>query len=165
MSSRMLRLRLLFAIAMLLCLFSFDSLLYAQSQQADFGRMFPSLPSFQPPEALLKSLALAMQDPNAPEHDNPLGTPSGFTYLGQFLDHDITLMVEFLSTADSNLAGLGNNRTPRLDLDSMYGGGPVGNPQLYDAQGRFVFAAPNGFEDFQRDPTSGVAVLVEGRND
>lgn len=28
-----------------------------------------------------------------------------------------------------------------------------------------MFSTPNGFEDFQRDPTSGVAVLVEGRND
>jgi hypothetical protein len=165
----MIRLRLLFAIATLLCSFSFDSLLYSQAQgqqqQADFGRMFPTLPAFQPAEALLKSLALAMQDPNAAADDNPLSVPSGFTYLGQFLDHDITLMVEFLSQADSDLGGLGNNRTPRLDLDSVYGAGPVGNPQLYDAQGRFVFSTPNGFEDFQRDPTSGVAVLVEGRND
>ena len=168
-SSRMIRLRLLFAIATLLCSFSFDSLLYSQAQgqqqQADFGRMFPNLPSFQPAEALLKSLALAMQDPNLDADNNPNGTPSGFTYLGQFLDHDITLMVEFLSQADSVLEGLGNNRTPRLDLDSVYGAGPVGNPQLYDAQGRFKFSTPNGFEDFQRDPTSGVAVLVEGRND
>lgn len=74
-------------------------------------------------------------------------------------------MVEPLGSADRNLFGLLNNRTARLDLDSVYGGGLQGSPQLYDAQGRFLFSTPNGFEDFQRDPTTGVAVLVEGRND
>src|SRR5262245_13654367 len=56
-----------------------------------FGRMFGTLPHFQPDDSLLINLANAMRDPNAPINDNPLGVPSGFTYLGQFLDHDITL--------------------------------------------------------------------------
>ena len=56
-----------------------------------------------------------------------------------------------------------NGRTAKLDLDSMYGGGQVGSPQLYDGA-KFKFSSPNGFEDLQR-AESGQAVLVEGRND
>ncbi len=129
----------------------------------NFGRMFSSLPSYEPPESLLVALAASMQDPNAPADDNPNGTPSGFTYLGQFLDHDMTLdttPLQFANVVDL----LTNGRLPYLDLDSVYGGGPTGNPELYNASGRFKFSTPNGFEDLQRNP-DGKAILVEGRND
>jgi hypothetical protein len=65
--------------------------------------MFPDLPAFQPPDQLLVDLALAMKDPNLPENDNPAGTPSGFTYLGQFLDHDLTLDATPLGDANINI--------------------------------------------------------------
>lgn len=135
----------------------------AQPPDSDFGRMFPDLPAYQPPDEALVALAASMQDPNLPENDNPTGVPSGFTYLGQFLDHDITLDVTPLAQAN-DVEFMVNGRTARLDLDSMYGGGPLGSPQLYDANDRFKFSTPNGFEDFQRDGT-GKAVLVEERND
>ena len=58
--------------------------------------------------------------------------PAGYTYLGQFIDHDIT----FDATSHRKPAGkpraLVNFRTPRLDLDSLYGSGPVVHPFLYD---------------------------------
>jgi len=130
----------------------------------DFGQMFPKLAPFQPSEVLLQNLALSMQDPNAPANDNPALHTSGFTYLGQFLDHDITLMTPPLDQATSDLSILTNGRTPRLDLDSVYGGGLMGNPDFYDAVGHFKFDQPNGFDDLQRG-ISGTAVLVEGRND
>jgi Animal haem peroxidase len=53
------------------------------------------------------------------------GIPAGFTYLGQFVDHDLT--------ADRTLVELGEHvspgellqgRSPKLDLDSLYGAGP-----------------------------------------
>jgi len=140
---------------------------FRRSRETDFGRMFPRLRPFQPNEALLATLAEQMRDPapGAAEGNNPDLKGAGFTFLGQFLDHDLTLMVEPLGTADRNLFGLLNNRTARLDLDSVYGGGLQGSPQLYDRRGRFLFSTPNGFEDFQRDPATGVAVLVENRND
>src|SRR5262245_26572845 len=136
-------------------------------KETDFGRMFPKLGAFQPPETLLATLAELMRDPapGAAEGNNPDLKGAGFTFWGQFLDHDITLMVEPLGSADKNLKGLLNNRTARLDLDSVYGGGIQGSPQLYDAKGRFKFATPNGFEDFQRDPVTGEAVVPENRND
>jgi hypothetical protein len=134
-------------------------------QKTDFGRMFPDLPAFQPADQLLVALAEAMKEssPPAPINDNPTGTPSGFTYLGQFLDHDMTLDATPLGDANINIDAMVNSRTPMLDLDSVYGGGQVGSPQLYDGA-KFKFSNPNGFEDFQRTAT-GQAVLVEGRND
>jgi hypothetical protein len=133
------------------------------AQTTDFGRMFPNLPAFQPANQLLVDLALAMKDPNLPVNDNPNGTPSGFTYLGQFLDHDLTLDATPLGDANIDIGAMVNSRTARLDLDSMYGGGQVGSPQLYNGA-KFKFESPNGFLDFQRT-SSGRAVLVEGRND
>lgn len=135
-----------------------------QTPVDDFGRLFPTLAPFQPDDTLLVDLAEDMRDPNAAINDNPNATPSGFTYLGQFLDHDITLDATPLAEASTDLSNMVNGRTARLDLDSMYGGGPSANPELYDSQGRFLFATPNGFEDMQRD-ANGKAVLVEGRND
>jgi Animal haem peroxidase len=132
-------------------------------QSTDFGRMFPGLAAFAPPDPLLVNLALAMKDPNLAVNDNPDGTPSGFTYLGQFLDHDLTLDATPLGEANIDTDAMVNGRTARLDLDSMYGGGQIGSPQLYDGA-KFKFSSPNGFEDLQRTDT-GQAVLVEGRND
>lgn len=132
-------------------------------QNTDFGRMFPDAPAFQPADQLLVDLALAMKDPNSPANDNPDGVPSGFTYIGQFLDHDLTLDATPLGDANIDIAAMVNGRTPRLDLDSLYGGGQSGSPQLYDGA-RFTFSSPNGFEDLQRSE-SGRAIIAEGRND
>ncbi len=56
----------------------------------------------------------------------PGTVPAGYTYLGQFVDHDLTMdrtAVEFgdhVSPAD-----LLQGRSPSLDLDSLYGAGPL----------------------------------------
>jgi len=135
------------------------------AQAQDFGRMFPQLQPFQPPEVLLTNLAASMQDPNDPVNDNPALHGSIFTYVGQFLDHDLTLMTPPLDQASDDLSAISNARTPRLDLDSVYGGGLQGSPNFYDAAGHFVTVVnANGVEDLQR-AADGTAVLVEGRND
>src|SRR5215510_14957677 len=138
---------------------------FRRSRASDFARMFPRLSPFQPNEALLIALSEGMREPDGFDGNNVNAVGAGFTFWGQFLDHDVTLMVEPLGSADRSLRGLLNGRTAFLDLDSVYGGGLQGSPQLYDRRGRFLFATPNGFEDFQRDPATGVAVLVENRND
>jgi hypothetical protein len=61
--------------------------------------------------------------------------PAGYTYLGQFIAHEIT----HDSTGDILSAGLrpDNLSTPEIDLDSLYGGenGPRERPELYRADG------------------------------
>ena len=60
--------------------------------------------------------------------------PSGYTYLGQFIDHDLTLDESELDLAGSvNIPGLISKRSPSLDLDSLYGDGPDATPEYYAA--------------------------------
>ena len=69
------------------------------------------------------------------ENDGIGGIPSGFTYLGQFIDHDITFDARSKLERDRDPQARTNFRTPRLDLDSLYGGGPEAQPYLYDWEG------------------------------
>jgi hypothetical protein len=64
------------------------------------------------------------------EDENPT-VPAGYTYLGQFIDHDITFDPISSLAAASDPDALHNFRTPRLDLDSMYGMGPSHQPYMY----------------------------------
>jgi hypothetical protein len=66
--------------------------------------------------------------------------PAGFTYLGQFVDHDLTMdRTEAQLGDDVNLGDLLQGRSPALDLDSVYGRGPT------DRHDR-VFYAPDGIQ-------------------
>jgi hypothetical protein len=97
-----------------------------------FGRMFPNLPPLEVPDAPLQALAEAMRDanPGSTEGNNPK-IPAGFTYLGQFVDHDITLDLTSIGEKERDPLATENFRTPSLDLDSIYGRGPDGSPHLY----------------------------------
>jgi hypothetical protein len=80
--------------------------------------------------AVTKKIANAMvSGPGAPA-DGGLGTvPAGYTYLGQFIDHDLTLdKTDVELGEDVPPAQLVQGRSPRLDLDSLYGAGP-GDPK------------------------------------
>ena len=106
-----------------------------------FGRLFRTLPAFAPTDAQIDALVHQMSPvvpvPGAPPPpddaagDNP-DIPAGYTYFGQFVDHDITFdPVSVLERANDPDA-LENYRTPRFDLDSLYGGGRKPTPFLYD---------------------------------
>jgi Animal haem peroxidase len=52
--------------------------------------------------------------------------PAGFTYLGQFVDHDLTMDKTATQLGDDvNVGDLVQGRSPALDLDSVYGRGPT----------------------------------------
>ena len=97
-----------------------------------FGRMFPQLSPLSVPDAKLNALAQAMIDsnPGDPAGNNP-NIPAGFTYFGQFVDHDITLDLTSLGDKEKDPLGIENFRTPSVDLDCLYGLGPDGSPHLY----------------------------------
>ncbi len=97
-----------------------------------FGRMFPQLSPLSVPDAKLNALAQAMIDsnPGDPLGNNP-NIPAGFTYFGQFVDHDITLDLTSLGDKEKDPLGIENFRTPSVDLDCLYGLGPDGSPHLY----------------------------------
>lgn len=60
--------------------------------------------------------------------DNNL-IPAGYTYLGQLIAHDLSYnSAALLDGPDA----FDNNRTPVLDLDCLYGGGPLLCPHLFE---------------------------------
>ena len=62
--------------------------------------------------------------------DNPTMT-AGSTFVGQFVDHDLTFdQTSTLGVPQDPLISQ-NTRTPALDLDSVFGGGPGLRPDLY----------------------------------
>jgi hypothetical protein len=136
-----------------------------------FGTMFKKLPAFSPPDPLLEQLAGTMvEDQTTPDEDK-LNTSArlfaGFTFIGQFIDHDITLDNTPLALQQADPDARVNFRTPRYDLDSIYGLGPASEPQFYDPADRdklLVTPNVNGVEDMPRDG-NGHAIIPEHRND
>jgi len=136
-----------------------------------FGRLFPDLPAYDAPtDEALTALTAAVAPSGAPgplfdenlaEDNNPVNVPAFFTYFGQFLDHDMTLDTLPLPTRFVDPTTIPNSRDPRMNLDSVYGGGPEANPELYEADKKHLKV--NG-RDLPRNP-DGSAILVEGRND
>jgi hypothetical protein len=118
-----------------------------------FGRLFPTLPAFSAdtptiraalteigrpgglmdaaddlsdPVALVADPTRSLHNPNSPD------LTAGFTFLGQFLDHDMTFDPTSSLARRQDPESIRNFRIPALDLDSLYGGGPGVSPALYD---------------------------------
>ncbi len=164
-----------------------------------FGYMLPEaasseeclLPVAERTTDALLALGDAMGDastPPDPTLDSPV--PAAFTYLGQFIDHDITARTDregglnLISQADGRprpiqpldpdvvVETLQNGRRPQLDLDNLYGDGPgliagvdTEASELYDpATGKLVLQDLGpGLIDL---PRSGRTALIgDGRND
>jgi hypothetical protein len=96
-----------------------------------FGRMFPSLPAQELTEEQIDEILAAMMSGGI-ESDLNDHLPAGYTYLAQFIDHDITFDPTSKLGGDNDPRALSNFRTPRFDLDSLYGSGPADQPYLYD---------------------------------
>ena len=108
-----------------------------------FGRMFRTLPAAHFNQKDLEKLAAAMvakhEDPPTSEDEiddeENQGIDAGYTYLGQFIDHDITFdpasSLQKLNDPDALI----DFRTPRFDLDNVYGRGPDDQPYLYADDG------------------------------
>jgi Animal haem peroxidase len=127
-----------------------QSVFYAQGR---FGRLFPTLPPFAADTKLIRDALTELGAPGGPmdpgddlsdpitlitdpaksanNPNNPAIT-AGFTFLGQFLDHDMTFDPTSSLARRQDPEAIRNFRIPALDLDSVYGGGPVASPHLYD---------------------------------
>ena len=136
-----------------------------------FGTMFKQLPAFAPGDDLLTNLAKTMVEDQTVPDGNHLNTSpvlfAGFTFIGQFIDHDITLDTTPLDLQLADPDATVNFRTPRYDLDSVYGRGPVNDPAFYDpADPDKLLLRPNvnGVLDVPRDG-NGRAIIGDPRND
>jgi hypothetical protein len=138
-----------------------------------FGAMFKKLPAFAPRDDLLIGLAQTMVEPDT--SDAFLAATAaqggrlfaGFTFIGQFIDHDITLDKTPLEDQQADPDAKVNFRTPRYDLDSLYGGGPTNQSQLYDSAEPAKLLLRNNVNEVLDVPRDGDgrAIIGEPRND
>ena len=160
-------------------------------QEDRFGRLFPELPPFaeaspqleaallelgkpggildaqdaleRGPKDLIVDLDLSLNNPN--NHTHTAGT----TFMGQFMDHDMTFDLTSRLGEPTVPEDSTNTRTPAFDLDAVYGGGPSADPELYERveRGRatkFRVESNGLFEDLPRT-ADGTAIIADPRND
>lgn len=141
-----------------------------------FGRMFPRLAPFRYSDRAAADLAATMENttPDPPgvdrgTSDDSATLPAEYTYLGQFIDHNLDFDETAQPTADVNPSSVTNFESFRFDLNNLFGGGPTVDPQLYAADHKhlLVTGTPGGggVYDLARDPLTGEAILVEPRDD
>jgi hypothetical protein len=160
-----------------------------------FGRMFPQLSPFfddvnprllaamremgrpggmmdardalgRGPIELITDPALNANNPNNAAHT------AGTTFVGQFLDHDMTFDLTSRLGTPAEPTDSPNLRTPALDLDSVYGGGPLEDPELYvpvasrsrERPTKLRIGHGGQFEDLARG-RDGAAIIADPRND
>src|SRR5215471_17540059 len=113
--------------------------------QGKFGRMFRALSAatfgstVQENESNLRALGAAMSasfdPPKDGKDDEESGIPALYTYLGQFIDHDITFDPASSLQQANDPDALVDFRTPAFDLDNVYGRGPDDQPYMYQTDG------------------------------
>ena len=137
-----------------------------------FGRMFPRRKAARDSDEEIKALVDLMlsRAPNQQLENDDI--PAGFTYLGQFIDHDITFDPTSKRDANNDPRALVNFRTPRYDLDSVYGAGRRAQPYLYDWKesqppGIRLLVGHNPFDGTDDLPRNqqGRALIGDARND
>ena len=142
----------------------------AEIRQFRFSRIGPQ--GTPTSTQLVEAMAGAMTE-QAPDHDGEI--PAGFTYLGQFVDHDLTMdKTQAALGSDVTVDELIQGRSPALDLDSLYGRGPTDDPQFYSDGLHLKMGTTAPLIDFlpafdghdlPRDPQQRLAVIPDARND
>jgi len=92
--------------------------------------------------ALGAAMAAEFEEPEDGKDDEESGIPALYTYLGQFIDHDITFDPASSLQKQNDPDALVDFRTPALDLDNVYGRGPDDQPYLYDGSNAFLLGDP-----------------------
>jgi hypothetical protein len=132
-----------------------------------YGRLFPDLPSFSAEQELLFALGRAggLCD-CGDEADEPASLASeaaGWPFFGQFIAHDITAD-RSAPQAHADISRLRNARSPRLNLEGLYGDGPVGHPFLFQRDDPAKLLTAPGGRDLLRN-SEGIAIIGDPRND
>jgi Animal haem peroxidase len=117
-----------------------------------YSRIFPSLPAADwgadddASQSALMALGAKMMstldEPKDGPDDEESGLPAAYTYFGQFIDHDLTFDPVSLLARQDDPNALIDFRTPRFDLDNVYGRGPDDQPYLYLDSRRLLQGAP-----------------------
>jgi Animal haem peroxidase len=168
--------------------------------QGKFGRLFPMLRPFamdspqvrealkeigkqggimDPKDDLNDPVGLIVNPDKNKDNPNNPNLSAGITFLGQFLDHDMTFDPTSSLERQQDPETISNFRTPLLELDNIYGSGPVASPHLYDqtiddGRTKFLVETIPGSEAVSRDGkprfdlprnSQNVALIGDPRND
>lgn len=140
--------------------------------QGPYGRICPNLAPWAPPGDEAAQDQFFLDFANNQMVDAPAGsdsnTPAGYTYFGQFIDHDLTFDPTPLTMRAVDPNGILNFRTPRFDLDCVYGRGPADQPYMFDSAnpGKMLIGtiAGTNLRDLPRN-SQGRALIGDMRND
>ncbi len=153
-----------------------------------FGRMFPRLRPFHYSDGAAADLAATMKNLTSDRPGRDRGSsddsatlPSEYTYLGQFIDHNLDFDETPQPTANVHPSSVANFESFRFDLNDVFGGGPKVDPRLYASDHKHLLVAgtlgkpqSDGFPtvtgnggvfDLARNPVTHRAHLVDQRND
>jgi hypothetical protein len=141
-----------------------------QGASGKYGRLFPSVAAFTADEEFLIHLGRREGPCDGglfTDESDDAKVAAGWPLFGQFIAHDITADRSLLLRhADAD--HITNFRTPRANLECLYGDGPIGNPFLYDRGdpaklliGSNDQGAPG---DLPRN-AQGIALIGDPRND
>jgi len=132
--------------------------------------MFPDLPSMTADVGDLEAAgkpggvcdATVALDVLADGHDDAAGA-AGWPFFGQLIAHDITADRSPVGP-EADISSLRNARAPKLNLEMIYGEGPVGAPYLYDVRDPAKMLIGADGLDLPRN-SQGVALIGDPRND
>ena len=136
-----------------------------------YDRLFPDLPPLDAEESFLHALGgrggACDGSPFAERGDDDAHGAAGWPFFGQFVAHDITADRSSLAR-HADTTTLRNLRSPRIDLECLYGDGPTGAPYLYDRDdpSKLLLGVNDADrpDDVPRNP-QGVALVGDPRND
>jgi Animal haem peroxidase len=133
-----------------------------------YERLFPELPALAGEDEALLALGAAGGVCDGGENcRDAIETAAGWPLFGQFIAHDITSDRSPLTGHAEDTEAV-NFRSPRADLECLYGGGQVGSPFLYrrDDPAQLLLGRNERGEqaDVPRNP-EGVALIGDPRND
>jgi hypothetical protein len=125
--------------------------------------MFPDLPAAAFDDDRLLGLGVDGSISDGGPGDTEGHIEAGQPFFGQYIAHDLTADRSPLRV-QGDINTLRNIRSPRANLEALYGGGPVGSPYLYDfADPAKLLVAPGG-RDLPRNQ-QGIALIGDPRND
>jgi len=96
-----------------------------------YGRLFRQLSPVALSDDEISALVKSLSKQSEKDKEGHSNIPAGYTYFGQFIDHDITFDPVSFAVRNRDPDSIVNVRTPALDLDSLYGRGPDLDTYLY----------------------------------
>jgi hypothetical protein len=127
---------------------------------ARYGRMF-DLPPLEVEQERLYQVGAAGGFCDAGDREADSSVEAGWPFFGQYIAHDLTADRSPLRV-HGDVQALRNMRTPRANLESLYGGGPVGSPYMYQRGDPAKLLENDG--DLPRNQ-DGFALIGDPRND